>query len=360
MLNKRLDIELMRIIAAFFVIFNHTENVGFFLFSLYDAHSIQYWIYLFISIFCKFSVPLFFMISGALMLERQPESVKDLWCHRIFHICVIIGVWSFFYYMLAVKEGYETFNMYHFLTRLYDSNWNGSYWYLYTYLSLLISLPLLQRIAQNLRDRDYVYMMILYSVFNMVVPSLQYLLWQGRHALNTNISVGWFASNIVIFPFAGYFLSCRVKNFWNKKRILLLWIINIGTILLSCYLTYYQAKITGVCEEKSSQMFHSTFDLVNSMAIFVTCQYIGEHSEVLWKMRRAIISVGGCTFGIYLLHIGIKDYTSLSAYMQQALGKQMQTSPMLYAFLYCGVIFICGYIVSAVLKRIPFLRRFIS
>ena len=32
--NKRLDIELMRIIAVFFVIFNHTGKTGFFFFSL--------------------------------------------------------------------------------------------------------------------------------------------------------------------------------------------------------------------------------------------------------------------------------------------------------------------------------------
>lgn len=68
--SKRLDIELMRIVATFFVIFNHTGDKGFFLFSLYDAHSIQYWIYLFISVFCKFSVPLFFMIAGSLLLNR--------------------------------------------------------------------------------------------------------------------------------------------------------------------------------------------------------------------------------------------------------------------------------------------------
>ena len=67
--SKRLDIELMRIVATFFVIFNHTGDKGFFLFSLYDAHSIQYWIYLFISVFCKFSVPLFFMIAGSLLLN---------------------------------------------------------------------------------------------------------------------------------------------------------------------------------------------------------------------------------------------------------------------------------------------------
>lgn len=40
--KRRLDIECMRILAAFFVIFNHTETTGFFLFSYYDTHGIRY------------------------------------------------------------------------------------------------------------------------------------------------------------------------------------------------------------------------------------------------------------------------------------------------------------------------------
>ena len=109
--NKRLDIELIRIIAVFFVIFNHTGTMGYFLFASYEPRSIQYWIYLFISVFCKISVPLFFMITGALMLNRKEESLRYLWKHRVLHICCILIIWSFFYYMVLVKEGVEAFNI---------------------------------------------------------------------------------------------------------------------------------------------------------------------------------------------------------------------------------------------------------
>lgn len=69
--NKRnlLHIELIRIIAAYFVIFNHTNKKGFFLFSVYERGSLQYWVYMIFSVFCKISVPLFFMIVGALLLN---------------------------------------------------------------------------------------------------------------------------------------------------------------------------------------------------------------------------------------------------------------------------------------------------
>lgn len=66
-----IHIECIRILAAYFVIFNHTGNDGFFLFAGYDRGSLPYWLYMFISVFCKISVPLFFMIAGALLLKKD-------------------------------------------------------------------------------------------------------------------------------------------------------------------------------------------------------------------------------------------------------------------------------------------------
>lgn len=76
-------IEFMRIMATFFVIFNHAGMNGFFLFSKYETSTLHFWIYLFISVFCKFSVPLFLAISGAVLLKKENESIGYVWTHRI-------------------------------------------------------------------------------------------------------------------------------------------------------------------------------------------------------------------------------------------------------------------------------------
>ena len=358
--NKRVDIELMRIIAAFFVIFNHTGTTGFFVFSLCDTQSIQYWLYLFVSIFCRFSVPLFLMIAGALMLNRQGETIKKLWIHRVLHIAFILVFWSFLYYMNSVMVGEETFNIYHFFSQLYDSNWNYSYWYLYLYIAFLISLPLLQRFAQSLTDKEYIYIYLVYVIFQMIIPCMQYLLFQGKHNLNGNLSVGWLTSSIVIFPLTGYFLSFRKKEFWNKKRILILWMINIVTIVLSSYLTYYRAKVTGICDERSSQTFHSTFVWMNCVAIFITCQYLNEHSHLLTRLAKPISALGGCTFGAYLMHAYILSDSKLNGCLWHIFREKFDIPSMLYAFILCGVVLIIGCIVTMILKKIPVLRRLVS
>ena len=104
--EKNIYLEAMRVIAIFFVIFNHTGSNGYTLFSQEPIGSGKFWIYLFISVFCKFSVPLFFAISGALMLEKQYDHKKLF--ERIMRIFIVLFVFSFAYYIKRIR----------FLTRL--------------------------------------------------------------------------------------------------------------------------------------------------------------------------------------------------------------------------------------------------
>ena len=81
--TKRLHIEALRVIACFFVIFNHSQQRGYFLFSAYPQNSPEFWLYMALSVFCKFSVPMFFAISGALLLTKD-ESLSVIYKKRVF------------------------------------------------------------------------------------------------------------------------------------------------------------------------------------------------------------------------------------------------------------------------------------
>ena len=100
--EKYIYLEIIRIIAMFFVIFNHTGIEGFFLYFKQDPGSFSYWLYSFISIFCKFSVSIFFMISGALMLGKE-ESIKTLWEKRILKMILFLIAVSTFYYIVDLR-----------------------------------------------------------------------------------------------------------------------------------------------------------------------------------------------------------------------------------------------------------------
>ena len=96
--NKRIIyLDILRVIAIFFVIFNHTGIDGFFLFSLKSPSHLPFWIYSFISVFSKFAVYIFFMISGSLYLKKENLSLKDIFLKKILKIVIITLIFSIIY-----------------------------------------------------------------------------------------------------------------------------------------------------------------------------------------------------------------------------------------------------------------------
>lgn len=73
--NRAEHIDILRIIACFMVIFNHTDERGFWRYAYNDRGTALWIVNLIPSIACKSAVPIFFMISGELLL-RKNESIR--------------------------------------------------------------------------------------------------------------------------------------------------------------------------------------------------------------------------------------------------------------------------------------------
>lgn len=361
--GRRLDLELMRVIACFFVIFNHTGENGFFRFSLCDSGSLRFWVYLAVSIFCKFSVPLFFMVSGALLLERE-ESLGRLWRHRIGKIALVLLAWSFFYYLDEVWLGWREFRLGDFAGQFLWGNWNLSFWYLYAYLAMLMTLPLLRKFAGSLTNREFVYLFSLAFVFSSLLPVLQYLLWQENHSFNSDFQLGWVCAQIFVCPLLGYFMRKRIPDFWSGRRLALLWAANLGGILVTAGLTVWKASLTGMLDENHSQSFYNLFSVLNAASVFVACTYLAGRGAALRRplLRRLcalLQSMGSCTLGIYLLHLFFHQRLPFMGRLWDVFRVSLGLGDMISAFLYCGVIFLMGYGVTLVLKRVPLVRRLV-
>lgn len=361
--GRRLDLELMRVIACFFVIFNHTGENGFFRFSLCDSGSLRFWVYLAVSIFCKFSVPLFFMVSGALLLERE-ESLGRLWRHRIGKIALVLLAWSFFYYLDEVWLGWREFRLGDFAGQFLWGNWNLSFWYLYAYLAMLMTLPLLRKFAGSLTNREFVYLFSLAFVFSSLLPVLQYLLWQENHSFNSDFQLGWVCAQIFVCPLLGYFMRKRIPDFWSGRRLALLWAANLGGILVTAGLTVWKASLTGMLDENHSQSFYNLFSVLNAASVFAACTYLAGRGAALRRplLRRLcalLQSMGSCTLGIYLLHLFFHQRLPFMGRLWDVFRVRLGLGDMISAFLYCGVIFLMGYGVTLVMKRVPLARRLV-
>ena len=338
--HRIIYLDILRIIACYFVIFNHTGSQGFFLFSKLAPDDYFYWIYLFISIFDKVAVPTFLAISGALILQEPDEPLWNTYKNRVLRILITLTVFSFgYYYCFHLIGTKKQIDLATFFIKLYSSAfWNSTFWYLYLYLAFLLTMPFIKSMVQNLKNTYFYYMIFLAVFFNGISPIVCY--FGNYQNFNPVMIPCWIFNSVVVFPSVGYFLHNRIKNV-DLKTVLFAWGINICTIGISCYATYFNAVQTNVCTEESSQAFHNSFAMINMIALFLLIKYICERVQFSDIFKNATTSIAECTYGVYLFHLYFLRLPYLKQLKNTLLAKY-GVNQMIMILLYCLVVFVLG------------------
>ena len=170
-MKKKYYLEVIRILAILMVMYNH--SAAFMSFS--NQSGVEYAISFLFSMVCKGAVPLFFMVSGALLLGKN-ESGKDLFQKRILRMILVIVIFSFLYYMKLVLKGERPFAPFSFLLSLPTDLVYLPYWFLYSYLGVLTILPILRPLAQNMSKNTFWYLIILQILLDCLKPTA-WVLW---------------------------------------------------------------------------------------------------------------------------------------------------------------------------------------
>lgn len=355
--EKLIHIELMRILAAFLVIFNHTGLKGFFLFSAYPFATMPYFIYMTFAVFCKIAVPLFLMISGALLLKKDIP-IKKIFKNKILKMLVVLLIFTaIFYIRLHVLKYSDTFTIKDFFVRLYKGDIIVPYWYIYAYISFLLSYPFLRAIVKALPKYGYNYLIILSFIFISILPCLEYRFSFGKVTLNQYGKVSWLFTNIVIFPLIGYYLENIIDiEKINKKHIIILLGFTVFGILASCYMTYLKHRITGICNEIESQDFLNCFVLPICIFVYLSCKKIFSKTKLNKYINNTIISLGSCTFGIYLIHIAIIESKFINDLYTNFTVK-WNFNHMLSIIILCLITLLICYLIIFILKKIPGIKK---
>ena len=296
--NQKLYIYFLKIIAIYMVLFNHTGNAGFVLFTV--AHdSKSYAFYLFNAILIKIAVPLFFMTSGALLLGKD-ESLKHLLQKRFLKYVVILFVGSAISYLYSsLRQHSAPLSITYFFKTLYTSRLANAYWYLYTYLAYILTLPLLRRLARAMTNKEYWWMIVLHGLINSL-SIIEFLIWKGSASHNGSFSL-FITTNYIFYPLTGYFIDQRLrKEQFTKKNFLLLLALSFVAIAICCVMTQYRCTLIDEWQESSCQTFFNTLIFIPTLTVYYGANmYFFKYRPHPW-IAQAIFVVGQTTFGIYL------------------------------------------------------------
>ena len=139
-----------------------------------------------------------------------------------------------------------------------------------------------------------------------------------------------------------------------RKWIPVIWGVNIVGIIISCYMTYYKSVITGVLNSGESQTFHSSFALLNCIAVFMTVKVIAETFKIPEKLEKIVLILGKSTFGVYLLHLFVLSSSLMQDFLN--LLVRMGINAMISACIQCFCVMAICYVFTIILKKIPLVK----
>ncbi len=345
--NKKIVyVELLRIIAIFFVIFNHTNQRGFVHFTLYEIGSFEYWFYMFFSLIAGISIPVFFMISGMLLLDKKDESIGYIWKHRIPKYVFVLLFFSFFQYLIINRFDVHAFSLKEYFLLTYTSGVIMPYWYLYVYIAFLIALPFIRKMARDINEHEFLYLVGFYILFNGIICILQYVLSNGTVYINEYLSPAVLFHNIVFYPLIGYYLGNKIKTV-NTKKLLVCFFLFLISVLLTAYITDYKIKLTGDLGEGDVITFYRSTRPLQAIFIFLFVRKAFENKKLPGIVEKVILSIGKCTFGIYLIEDTLRE--SLN-FIYVYLSSKVDCFPAILLFVF--VVFCIGFFIIYLCKYI--------
>lgn len=346
MKSKRIDYEVLRLIAIFGVVFNHTQYRGYELFRLENCGAVNFYGSLVLGILCKTAVPLFFMVSGGLLLHKD-EPIRTLLKKRVLRIMAVLVLFSVLEYLRYCVAGYiESPNFWDFAWRFWETGVTIPYWYLYTYLGLLLMLPLLRPMVRGMRNMNFIYLIILHFLLYGVLNSGAILFNLGD--INGDLLMPLVESSLFYFILGYYFAHRFPWEVYTKRHLLLSWVLAVLSVLAMLGLAVFSFRRDGAL----GFSYMESLMVFPVVAVYQTAWYCFEKHKVPEPAAKVLSTLGSCVFGAYLLEGALRYCLD---FVYTTLEPVIHVLPA--ALVWVASVVVVGLAITWVLKKLPILKK---
>lgn len=290
-LLRKTNIELLRILSMFMIVFAHVTWEGKFVFSKSDViHNtmIQFpWLFGQIGVIC------FTLISSYFLSKAERVKRKSL-----MKIGKVTWFWSLLI-LVTVKcfgDKLLTLNIKLYIDSIFPIIM-GTYWYVTAYIALYIIFPYLNIIIEKLNRKEYnIFIIVLLIIFS-IIPT-----FTGATALNSTNAASSIFSLIIIYFIGGYIRKYSDVLNISLYKIVIFFITSlvisiIILILLNVANKYNFIDITGTNRLYGRFMrTNSIFQILSGTSLFVIFKKIDI------KYNKYINDMANKMFGIYVIH----------------------------------------------------------
>lgn len=331
-MSKRiLWIDVLRIIGMVGVMLIHVADNTLNTFGLAGTAGLLF------TIICKlsyFAIPLFVMISGMLLLDKDIDYKKIFfkYIRRMLIVLILFGGFFAFLEEFFVTRTINSKLFINIIKRIIAGDLWAHMWYIYLIIALYLITPILNKWIKNTSEKEQLIFMWLLYILTILFNELGF-----NTAFYVPISTGF-----VFIYLLGNYLSNKTLS---KKIEIVLYILGITSFIAVALLTYFHtgSNFIGYTQTLCITIAASLFYLLKNKII--------TNNNLLSKI---ICSLGECSFGIYIIH-----QLFINIIYKVLKIKYILNNPYIGIIIYTLVILLISYIVVYILRKIKLVRKYI-
>lgn len=290
--GRRQYLDVLRVLSMLAVVYLHTAAP-----SLRQFQHMALWhVSNVLTSICTIAVPIFFMISGALLLSSEKTAApRYLLRHRLPRVLVPFLFWSSIAILFAYRDaGPETAKK--MIKGFVGAPVITPYWFIYAIIPIYLLSPLLKKLVDSMSPTLWRYCLVLWFLFSSVVKTVRELLPVRFAPLLTGSPIYslTMAGGFLGYFLLGYALSILRRPF-GKRTLCMIVIADLAVIILGTW-----RRSVGA-QEYSEQFksYLSVYVVILSAAVFLLAR---EYLEK-WTIRgRLLTLLSGTSFCVYLAH----------------------------------------------------------
>ena len=283
--SRIIGYDYLRILAIFMVVMIHGSVT-----LLGGGNKNLQFVAMEINTLCLISVPCFFMISGALLLDDQNENPFSGFKQRLLKQGIPFVIWSFIYVAARILMKKIPLSWQAFTTLLSEPAYY-QFWFMYSLLAIYLLLPILNSLLRKLSQRVLQYTLGLWLVFSVIQPTLEAFVPVARLAEHVDL--------ILCEGYLGYFLLVYYLRQYGtsvRKRTAL-WMLAGGSLITMAL----SAVVYVFMGQKAAAVFYEGY-LTPGVALAASGAFLLFQNSSL-RFNKLVKTMSELSVGIFYLHM---------------------------------------------------------
>lgn len=330
-------LHLIRVVACIMVVFLHSLPT-------FKIEGLDQKFQIFITYFTLPCVPLFFMISGILLLPVKID-INDFYRKRLTKVVFPLFFWGVIYSILPLLIGketiYDTINQILMIPLTFPTEIGGILWYVYVLIGIYLIAPFLNPTIFDKENK-----MIRYFIFIWIIASLCDLI----RCYEPNIlGASYFRKYHLLSYFSGFIGYCFLGKYLHNNQLRFLQC-NYIVHVLGFIFTF---SLIPIFNTQTNNLYFSSFLSINTIIMTIMVYAILKRFDAYNNRLYSVIkNISNLSFGIYLSHMVVFRVLTNSIYSFST-APYTQITVMILTF-------IGAYILTLFLSKFPYSKYIIG